>query len=120
VRFDIIITESGGPKPVTKTISVTVGDFNGQASVRNSSRDPGAGSLNADVRGVSRNPDGSIRANVNVEYQPYIPEASTQPTAISGSANAVFQDGRQIQILQTSDPLSDRRTTIEVTATIVK
>ncbi len=36
------------------------------------------------------------------------------------SATSMFQDGRRTQILQTSDPLSDRRITIEVTTTVMK
>ena len=136
VRFDITITDSGGPKPVSKTLSLTVSDNNATGSIRNTVRpgpntpvfvaadgnNPfvGAVPLNVDVRQVQSYEDGSIRANVSVEYQPYAPDAKTQPTLVTANATLIFQDGRKTQILQTSDPLSDRRTTIDVTVTVLK
>ena len=124
VRFDIAITDSGGPKPVTKVVSVTVADNNASGSIRSVARlspvPEDMYPLNLDVRAVMGFDDGSVRASVNVEYQPYIPDAKMKPGAITASATAVFQDGRKTQILQSTDPLSDRRTTVEVTATILK
>ena len=64
--------------------------------------------------------EGGVRGSVTVEYQPYVPEAKTQPGMVSTSATTVFADGRRTQILVTADPISDRKTTIEVTATILK
>ena len=75
--------------------------------------------LNVDVRQVQWLENG-IRATVTVEYQPYLPDVKSQPGMISASAQSVFFDGRRTQILVTSDPVSDRRTTIEVTATVLK
>lgn len=122
VRFDITITDSAGGKPVTKSLSVTVSDANGNGSIRNSGTIPGLGNfpLNVDVRSVSWYSDTVVRASVNVEYQPYVPDAKPQPNLVTATANAVFQDGRKMQILQAADSTSDRRTTIEVTATILK
>jgi hypothetical protein len=122
VRFDITITDSAGGKPVTKSLSVTVSDANGNGSIRNSGTIPGSGNfpLNVDVRNVSWYSDTVVRASVNVEYQPYVPDAKPQPNLVTATANAVFQDGRKMQILQAADSTSDRRTTIEVTATILK
>jgi hypothetical protein len=140
-----VITDSGGPKPVTKAVSLTVADNNASGSIRNIARlsplapvsfvSPGPGidgpaqmqaipgssfPLNLDVRGVNGYDDGSVRASINVEYQPYVPDSKTQPGVITASATALFQDGRKIQILQSTDPLTDRRTTVEVTVTILK
>jgi len=138
VRFEITITDSGGPKPVTKTVALTLSDGGSNGSLRNVASLPGATPittlsaegpkqsgpgmfpLNLDVRNVVGYDDGSVRATVSVEYQPYAPDSKTQPGTITASATAVFQDGRRTQILQSTDPLSDRRTTIEVTATILK
>jgi hypothetical protein len=138
VRFEITITDSGGPKPVTKVVSLTLSDGGSSGSLRNVSSLPGsthitvvggpegprqvggAYPLNLDVRNVVGYDDGSVRASINVEYQPYAPDSKTQPGTITASATAVFQDGRRTQILQSTDPLSDRRTTVEVTATILK
>ena len=108
---------------MTKTLSVTVSDANGNGSIRSM----GAGTtianpipLNIDVRNVVWQNDSVVRASVNVEYQAYIPDAKLQPGIVSATSNSVFQDGRRTQILQAADPTSDRRTTIEVTATILK
>ena len=122
VRFDITITDSAGGKPVTKGLTVTVSDSNGNGSIRNMGTLPGAGNfpLNVDVRNVVSHSDTVVRASVNVEYQPYLPDAKPQPNLVTATANAVFQDGRKTQILQAADSTSDRRTTIEVTATILK
>ena len=76
--------------------------------------------LNVDVRNVMWAENNAVRASVLVEYQPYVPEAKTQPGGITASAQTIFFDGRKTQILVTSDPISDRKTTIEVTATILK
>lgn len=122
IRFDIFITESGPAKPVTKNVSLTVNDSGGTGSVRNLVKAPGDRpvSLNVDVRGVQAFVDGAVRANVNIEYQPYNPDATASSSGIQASAVSMFQDGRRMQILQTTDPLSDRRTTIEVLATVLK
>jgi hypothetical protein len=122
IRFDIAITETGGSKPTAKTISLTVSDSNGNGSVRNLVKAPGDStvSLNVDVRAVQAFEGGAVRASVNVEYQPYTPDASAASSGIQSSITSMFQDGRRTQILQTSDPLSDRRITIEVMMTVLK
>lgn len=142
VRFDVTITDTGGPKPVTKTLSLTVSSTNSNGSVRSTAKMPGIDPntpfvgppgpdgkpttfmpvpLNVDVRGVTWvDASNAVRATVTIEYQPYIPEAKSQPGVISASSTSLFYDGRRTQILVSSDPISDRRTTIEVTATIVK
>ena len=129
IRFDVTITDSGGPKPVTKTLSLTIGSSNNNGSVRTTSQAPNpfAGlpatvsiPLNVDVRNVNWLENG-IRATIVVEYQPYLPDLkAAQPGLIVANATTVFVDGRRMQILATSDPVSDRKTTIEVTATVLK
>ena len=125
------ITDTGGAKPVTKTISLTVGSFGNNASIRNVAWVPNISGatgppqlsipLNVDVRGVTwMDNNNAVRANVTVEYQPYMPEAKSQPGTIQASAQTIFYDGRRTQILMAADPVSDRKTTIEVTATILK
>jgi hypothetical protein len=132
VRFDVTITDLGGAKPVTKTLSLTIWAGNSNGSIRNNAQVPnpapatGPGyvptiniPLNVDVRNVTMVETG-IRATVSVEYQPYVPEAKTQPGMVATNATTVFVDGRRTQILVTADPISDRKTTIEVTTTILK
>ena len=118
VRFEIVITETGTAKPSTKTVSLTVNDGGGSGSVRNGGNS--AATLNVDVRGVQAFEGGAVRATIGVEYQPWVPDASSQLSSISSGITSMFQDGRRMQILQTADPLSDRRTTIEVLMTVLK
>jgi hypothetical protein len=122
VRFDITITDTAGGKPVTKALSVTVSNYSGTGSIRSTGvRSDGTPvPLNVDVRNVTWHSDTVVRASVNVEYQAYIPDAKPQPGMVTAVTNSVFEDGRKTQILQTADPTSDRRTTIEVTATVLK
>ena len=131
IRFDVTITDTGGPKPQTKTLSLTIGSSNNNGSVRSTSQAPNPSAtlpaqppmlaipLNVDVRNVNWLENG-IRATVVIEYQPYLPDAKVHPGMIVANATTVFVDGRTMQILATSDPVSDRKTTIEVTATVVK
>jgi hypothetical protein len=122
VRFDITITDTAGGKPVTKALSVTVSNYSGTGSIRSTGvrADGTPVPLNVDVRNVTWHSDTVVRASVNVEYQAYIPDAKPQPGMVTAVTNSVFEDGRRTQILQTADPTSDRRTTIEVTATVLK
>jgi hypothetical protein len=134
VRFDVTITDTGGAKPVTKTLSLTVGNYNNSGSIRSTAQVPGGGPtpfpgaaappmsipLYVDVRNVTSVENNAVRASVLIEYQPYVPEAKSQPGGVTASAQTIFFDGRRTQILVTSDPISDRKTTIEVTATILK
>lgn len=132
VKFDVTITDTAGPKPVTKTVSMTVAPGN-NGSIRSSAKagDTSAGTinpavvaptswLNVDVRGVNTIDANTVRAQISVEYQAYVADAKLQPGAVSANSTSIFTDGRRTQILVTSDPASDRRTTIEVTATILK
>ena len=122
VRFDITITDTAGGKTVTKALSVTVSDVGGNGSIRSWGNLPVGNPvpLNVDVRNVAWFNDGTVRANVNVEYQAYVPDAKPQPGLVTATATTVFQDGRKTQILQAADPTSDRRTSIDVTATVLK
>ncbi|HET9191987.1 MAG TPA: hypothetical protein VFO21_03865 [Vicinamibacterales bacterium] len=122
VKFDITITDTAGGKPITKALSVTVSNYSGTGSIRSTGVRPDGTPvpLNVDIRNVTWHSDTVVRASVNVEYQAYVPDAKPQPGLMTASSNSVFEDGRRTQILQTADPTSDRRTTIEVTATILK
>jgi hypothetical protein len=131
LRFDVVITDEGGGGPSTrKNISVIARANNQTASVRSTgqlnashpisvaSRQQGiAIGLNVDVRGYVEN--GKIPARVTVDYQPYWPEAKSLPSSVRAQVDMVFDDGRRTLISQAADPLSDRRTTIEVTVTVM-
>ena len=128
-RFEIMITDSGGGQPITKTVSLNVSSF-GSGSIRSTGTIPGPdpnraiGSkpvpLNVDVRNVQPQADGQIVATIVIEYQPYVENAPRLPSLVTASSTAAFANGQKTMILQAADPMSDRRTTIEVTATRLK
>ena len=76
--------------------------------------------LNVDVKGVTVLANGLIRAQIVVEYQPYVENVPRLPSMITASSLTEFVSGVKTLILQAADPMSDRRTTIEVTATLLK
>jgi hypothetical protein len=144
VRFDLTITDTGGPKPVTKTMTLTMATgFNEVGSIRAGATIPGiivdrgyntdkdgriqpippatlVLPLNFDVRQPTVYDDMSVRASVTVEYQPVPADGKTPPTTVRASSTSVFENGKKTVLLQAADPVSDRRTTIEVTATVLK
>ena len=128
-RFDITITDTGIGKPITKVVSLNVSSA-GSGSIRSTGVIPGpdpntpigskAVPLNVDVKGVTVLANGLIRAQIVVEYQPYVENAPRLPAMVTASSLTEFTSGVKTLILQAADPMSDRRTTIEVTATILK
>jgi hypothetical protein len=149
IRFDITINDSGVTAPINKTVTLNVSQ-GGNGSIRSSAKVPGAPvpaprtvtsqgsdgkpqttttpgtppsiSLNVDVSNPTVFDDGGIRAMVVIEYQPYVAASATrpEPAVVRANSISVFESGRKMVLLQAADPMSDRRTTIEVTATIVK
>jgi hypothetical protein len=134
LRFDVsILDEGGGVPPTRKTVTVMARADNQTASVRSYGRlnpdHPIAIAmrqtehgvvigLKVDVRGRYEN--GRLIGRVAVEYQPYAPEMKWLPSSVTTQVDAVFEEGSKMVIAQAADPLSDRRTTIEVTVTVLK
>jgi hypothetical protein len=130
VRFDILIVdEGGGVDPVRKAVTVLVADRSYGSSrslVRGGPGDKSSDySLNVDV-GVWNNPiaiqdDGKVRARVTVEYKPLGgPDGKQVVNSMDGSAAALFESGKKLAITQTLDEVTQRRRSIEVTATVIK
>ena len=133
LKFEIAIVDEGGGGPVTrKDVTVIARANNTVALVRShgmlppghplstAMRNQGIGiGLSVDAKG-SVHQDGRIQAHVAVEYQPFWPEAKSLPSSVTAQLEAMFDAGRKTLISQAADPLSDRKTTIEVTVTIVK
>jgi hypothetical protein len=144
IRFDVTITDTGGPKPVTKTMGLTMAAGGGEmASIRSGATMPGiivdrgyntdkegriqqipsgmlVVPLNFDVRSPTIYDDLTVRANITVEYQPVPADGKTPSATVRASSTSVFENGKKTVLLQAADPVSDRRTTIEVTATVLK
>ena len=132
VKVELNITEEGGnTPPVKKTVSAVVGDsFNGSVREQgvSSSTNPTAGPLerivaplNFDARPVIL-PNGKIRLTCVIQYgsnQRPAQERQIQ-TDIKQNLVLVLESGKSLVISQATDPISDRRVTVEVTATILR
>jgi hypothetical protein len=93
----------------------------------------GDGLINIDARPAIR-PDGRIYLQLILEYRPdfggsaaSLPSGSSGPggttrgtAGFSESLNLLVVDGKPIVASQSADPRSDRKVTVEVTATVVK
>jgi len=141
LRFDVSIVDEGGGAPVTrKNVTIIARGNNQTASVRSQGnlnanhpitiamRAQGVGiGLKVDVRGMHPSfmpsaalPSGKVAGRVAVEYQPYSPEMKSLPSSVTTQVDAIFDEGKKMVIAQAADPLSDRKTTIEVTVTVAK
>jgi hypothetical protein len=132
VRLDITITDQAGPgEPVRKVVTMLVAD--GQsASVRTNGRQRVAGvgdfpvSINVDARpNILR--DGAIRVQLGLEYlpqpNPRQPNAEVQQLETSTSTQRmtlILQNGKPLVVSQAADPGSDRKISVEVSATILR
>lgn len=123
VKLDVKISDSITPDAQHgKTITVMCLDGN-SSQVRSQS---GEGLINIDARPMIR-PDGRIYVQLILEYrpdlpaQPGAPAGAPHPTgAFSESLNLLVADAKPIIASQTADPRSDRKVTIELTASVVK
>jgi hypothetical protein len=71
--------------------------------------------------------DGAIRLQLGLEYLPRPsaspPDAAVQPLGASGlnqRMNLILQDGKPLLISQAADPGSDRKISVEVSATVLR
>ena len=129
IRVETTITETGGnAPPLKKTVTAVAGD-GFDASVREiatvSPAPPapptGPTSLNVDASPTILS-NGKIRVRVTLQYsagqaQPSEPRARTD---IRQTLVLNLENGKPMMISEASDPISDRRVTVEVTATILR
>lgn len=128
VRVDVTVTDQTGTGPAaTKTMTLTVADGE-SAMIRNETEMKTSDGLRSapfsvDVRAVI---DGDrVRLDVGLDYQ-VLDSASTHtpgpPTRalFKGRQALVLESGKPLVISQSSDPMSDRKVTVEVRATIIR
>jgi hypothetical protein len=131
IKVEIAITDQVGPgEPTRKTVSMIVNDRHS-----NSIRSSGSFrvSPNSLTRNVTLNVDAwptiltkennRISLNLGLEYLPKSP-AATDLEPGSSSLNerivVLLDSGKPVVVSQAADPVSDRKITVEVTATIIK
>lgn len=129
IRVDTTITETGGNvAPIKKTVTAVAAD-GFDASVREIatvSPAPPAPAVGPTSFNVDASPtilaNGKIRVRVTLQYsagqaQPSDPRARTD---IRQTLVLNLDSGKPMLISEASDPISDRRVTVEVTATILR
>jgi hypothetical protein len=128
VRLDILATDQSGTRPpVTKAMTVTVADGE-SARVRNSveTQPPQAAPRQAffavDARAFVEGD--RVRVDFSLDYNAF--DDSEGGNAVRSTANVrlsqglVLENGKALVISQSTDPVTDRKFTVEVKATVVK
>jgi hypothetical protein len=128
VRIEVTFSEQRSDSPaMPKTVTVTTND--GQwGRVRSSVNTVGYGSspLNVDARPAVL-PDGRVLLAVNIEYgEKRVPEGKqVQPgqiieATLNESVTLLLESGKGLAVTQSADPMSDRKVSVEVKATVLK
>ena len=110
IKFDLTLTDqTGTAEAAKKTVSLLVLDRQtGYVRSTSSSERTGPVRINVDARPQILS-TGNIRVTLSLEYQ-----------AISQQITVVVESGKPLIVTQTADPLSDRKVTVEMRATILK
>lgn len=123
VRVDVRITDVGeGRPPMTKSVSLTVGDRQ-QGMVR-STVDIGSRRLPLNVDVVPEIEGHKIRLRLTLDYNivsgtDLKPDDFKASTEVREHLGLVLESGKSLVVSESADPLSDRRVKLEVTATIL-
>jgi hypothetical protein len=121
IRVDVTINDQVTPDTLAKK-TVTLLVLDGRAGqVRSSGPNS---SINVDAVPMIR-PDGRIYLQLTLEYLPDLPTQMTavnnvSRTSFNESLSIIVQDGKSLTVSQSTDPRSDRKVTVDVTATVVK
>ena len=110
IKFELTITDQTGTgEAAKKLVSLLVADRQtGYVRSTASSERTGPVRINVDARPQIL-PTGNIRVMLSLEYP-----------QITQSVTVIVEPGKPIIVTQTADPLSDRKVTVEMRATIVK
>jgi hypothetical protein len=127
IRIELAITETSGTTPETKIVSMLASDANwgrvrSQGSARpNATADFESVHLNVDARPTVLSGD-TLRLELTVEYVPPTAEASpaaytARPARLHQTVNVIMKSGQALEVSRAVDPVSNRTTTVTVTAT---
>jgi hypothetical protein len=131
VRIDVTITDQRpGAPPVTKTVSIVTGDgLNGsvrsQTTYQVQGSGPGTAPFNVDAWPVILL-DGKVHVRLTVQYDVVPPAGPANDsvrllgTSIRDSVALVLETGKPVVSIQSTDPVSDRKVSVEVKATILR
>lgn len=126
IKIDVVISDqSGGRDPLRKSVSMIVADRQNN-SIRSQGTARGSGHINLDARPVINVKDGKILISFGLDYQPAQPRNTGTEPAEPGFSSLTqrlalnVESGKAVVVSQAADPTSDRRVTVEITATILK
>ncbi|MCX6545895.1 MAG: hypothetical protein NTV05_15960 [Acidobacteria bacterium] len=129
LRLEFTITDQiGSATPVKKMVTMNVADGE-SGRIRSNARLPqqkGSMSYISMPLSIDASPElegNRIRLRASLEYQLLADAGSddaSRTTAITQSVTSILSDGVQTILSQSADPLTDRKVTLEVKATIVK
>ena len=127
LRLEFTITDQiGSATPVKKTVTMNVAD--GESGRIRTNADvfrKGSGGTQVPLS-IDAKPEiegAKIRLSVSLEYQllnDATPDSPIGKTYVSQAVTSVLNDGVQAILSQSADPLTDRKVTLEVKATIIK
>ena len=132
VKLELTITDQAGPgEPSKKVITMIVADGH-NGFIRSKGYQKQAEGFREVIMNVDARPvimrQGGVRIDLGLEYSPM----TSAPTAPAGAANEggrsnlnqriafMIEAGKPLIVSQAVDPLSDRRITVELKATIMK
>ncbi len=128
IRIEVTITDQAGPGEAAKrTVSMLVADRR-NAFVRSSGQvQTTSGRFNVALN-VDASPtivkDGLMRLDLSLEYTPKPGTESASSgegrSPLNERLSLLVESGKPLTISQASDPTSDRKMTVELTATILK
>jgi hypothetical protein len=129
LHLEITITDQIESEPAQKkSVSMMVADRTfGRIRATGQWRMPNAGmvpvQLNVDATPAIQ-PNDNIRLELTLEYRPSPPspeiDAARPPSTLNESLTVILQPGKTLTISRAVDPFSNRRTSVDVTATIMK
>jgi len=132
VRIEVTVTDQRpGAAAVTKAVSIVTGDgLNGsvrsQTAYNSSGNVPGGNApFNVDAWPIIM-ADGKIHTRLTVQYDVVPPPGPSQDgvrllgTSIRESVALILESGKPIVAVQSNDPVSDRKVSLEVKATILR
>lgn len=125
VKLDMTITDTFTGTPVTKTVSLIV--LTGNSGRIRTSNFVSSGIetiLNVDASTTAYQ-NNLVRVSVTFEYTPAEGRTSegrplTPAPKLNESITVMLQDGKPMIVSQSADPITDRKVTVELTASILK
>ena len=124
VQVEITIgDQAGSAAPEKRVVSMIVADarFGRIRSTAPPSAPANPATLNVDAAPEVLDND-RIQLSLTIEYLPVLPEAASQrrPAVLNETLTVILQNGKPMLVSQAADPVTDRKMTVEVKATVLK